>query len=213
MLIGVDEAGRGPVIGPMIVCALSVEDERKLLDLGIRDSKKLSSEKREYLSKEIRKISNLSLVEVSAREIDSLRKSLTLNDITIQKFAQAILKIPKIENAERIFVDSCDVDERRFASNLLRFLNFDCELVAEHGADERYPIVAAASVIAKVSRDERISEFKRLGFEVGSGYPSDEKTINFLKKYMKKNRELPDFVRRSWKTVERLKQGNLDSYL
>jgi ribonuclease HII len=84
--------------------------------------------------------------------------------------------------------------------------------VAEHKADSRYPIVSAASIIAKVTRDREVKKIEReLGITIGSGYPSDETTIDAIKANMG-NAQLFNHIRRYWKTMDRIKQTRLTSF-
>jgi ribonuclease HII len=87
----------------------------------------------------------------------------------------------------------------------LEFLPFKVQIISEHKADKKYPIVSAASIIAKVERDKAIKEIEEKYGEVGCGYPTDPKTIKFLEKYLKKYGKYPEFVRKSWKPAKRLK--------
>lgn len=200
MIVGIDEAGRGPVIGPLVICALGVEDEVKIAFVK-KDSKKLTPRQREAYAREIEKLGKVSLVEVWPEEIDYLRKNLTINEIEVQKMACAAIKLGKVE---KIYVDACDTNEERFGQNLKTFLAYECEIISKHGADEMYPIVASASILAKVRRDTLIFNIrKKVGYDFGSGYPSDKKTVDFLEKWFLEHGSYPDFVRKSWKTVRR----------
>jgi ribonuclease HII len=70
-----------------------------------------------------------------------------------------------------------------------------------HHADSRFVIVSAASIVAKVNRDKAIAKLRKV-HDLGSGYPSDKKTINFVSKYISDKKEIPSFVRKSWKPVQ-----------
>ncbi|HSQ02275.1 MAG TPA: ribonuclease HII [Methanobacterium sp.] len=198
-LLGIDEAGRGSVLGPLVVCGVAVEEERlKYLErLKLKDSKKVSPKRRIVLSRKIKKIAECHPVHISAADIDLLRsKDVNLNEI--EKIAMR--KIIGNSKPDVSFIDCIDVKPERFRNEIEKFQN-NMKVVAEHGADDKYVIVSAASIVAKVERDMEIQKIRKEFSEVGSGYPSDPKTISFLKNIS--YNDLPDFVRRSWSTVER----------
>lgn len=100
------------------------------------------------------------------------------------------------------YVDACDVNAERFGINVKKGLDFEVEVISRHNADRDYPVVSAASILAKVHRDALIKEIcDSIGENVGSGYPHDQVTIEFLKGYYKKNKCMPPFARKSWKTT------------
>lgn len=208
MLCGIDEAGRGPVMGPMVIAGVWMEDEKieQLKNLGVKDSKKHSPKRRRKLAFEIDRIAeHQELMIVPAEDIDAVMKAMSLNDFELYAF----IKVANKWKATKYYVDSVDVDEDRFGRKLGRRLEFNAEVVSKHGADELYPITSAASIIAKVRRDEEIEKIsaileKKLGMLLGSGYPSDSTTIAFLKKWIKRFGELPPHTRHSWKTAKRL---------
>jgi len=201
-ILGIDEAGRGSVLGPLVVCGVALEEDRvKYLErLGLKDSKKISPKKRIVLARKIERIAECHPVKITARDIDTMRaRDINLNEI--EKIA--INRIIGSSNPSTCFIDSMDVKPERLTHEL-ETMHPELKVVAEHKADDRYPIVSAASIIAKVERDRAIQEIKKEYKEdIGSGYPSDPKTINFLKKMPPG--ELPDFVRRSWATVKRIR--------
>jgi len=211
--IGVDEAGRGPAIGPLVVCALSVpeEDIKILKDLGVDDSKKLTKRKRESIHSKIIEISNsrgweIGLVHCDARSIDLWMDSGTLNTMEVQAFADAISQLVSNLVEYKIFLDACDVDAARFGRNVSSTLGLKescCSVFSNHGMDSSDVVTGAASIIAKVNRDRAIAILSgELGIELGSGYPSDPKTIAAIGELCKE--EIPnDCLRRKWKTVER----------
>jgi ribonuclease HII len=208
MISGVDEAGRGSVIGPLVIAGVSI-DERyldKLVKLGVKDSKLLSSKKRERLAIEIRSIAMIChVLFLSPAEIDVVvernRKLHKLNRLE----AQAMAKVISILRSDVIYVDASDVLAERFGEHIAENLDFNPQIVSEHKADSTYPIVSAASIIAKVERDRAISQLQKKHGNLGCGYPSDPKTINFLENWITNFGDYPDFVRKSWKTAKRLK--------
>jgi ribonuclease HII len=213
-MLGVDEAGRGPVIGPLVVAGVCANDATltSLTSSGVRDSKALSPASREELSLLIRARCEVRTVSISARDIDLQRSQMSLNDIERRMFADVIKMFDDINDI--IVVDCCDTKEERFGSLLSNDTGKD--VLAKHKADDTHPAVSAASIIAKVERDRAVAAISRQaeavwGIGVGSGYPSDPKTKAFLKK-VAGEAELPEFVRRSWKTVTALSQSSLDAY-
>ena len=212
MNCGVDEAGRGPGIGPMVVAGVCAERE-KLVGLGVKDSKKLSPKRREYLAGEIRKIAEKIVVRViEPEEIDKMREEMTINELEVRIFAEVI---DKLQGSE-IYVDAADVNEERFAEEISSILSYAPKIISKHKADDLFPEVSAASIIAKVERDKIIEMIAEEIGEFGSGYPADERTKEFLKKYYEEHGELPPHVRRSWKSAKKIiaesSQKNLDMF-
>jgi ribonuclease HII len=201
MICGVDEAGRGPVMGPMVVAGVLLEDESQLEGMNVRDSKKCTPKRREELAIKIRRIAKQEAIIVPADDIDTLREGLTMNQIETRLFASVIDKL----RPETAYVDSADVNEERFAKDIKSELDFEISIISKHGADDMYPIVSAASIIAKTTRDSEVNKIKsELGQNLGSGYPSDETTIRFLENWVRDHNELPPHTRRSWKTAQRI---------
>ncbi len=206
VIAGLDEAGKGPVIGPMVVAGAAFKEEHipELDELGLRDSKLHTPRQRELLAKKIRGIASCHELVLSAAEIDARRERQTLNEIAVDMFAD-VLDVLKPDSA---FVDAPDVNPQRFVRNLDANVSVKINITSEHGADAKYPVVSAASIIAKVRRDAEIEKIKRdIGYDFGSGYPSDAKTVDFLRLMLKKGK-LPDYVRHSWKTVMKLRKEN-----
>lgn len=200
---GVDEAGRGPVIGPLIVCGVAVDDESKLMELGVRDSKRLTPKRREELATEIRKIARVEVLELSAEEIDSLRDKMSLNEIEARCFATVIGRL----DPDHAYIDAADTDEERFARMVQTHIGSPVNIISRHKADDTYPVVSAASIIAKVERDRRVREIeKEIGQPIGSGYCTDETTMSFLEDWMARNRKLPPHTRKSWEPAQTIKR-------
>ncbi len=205
MICGVDEAGRGPVIGPMVVCAVAVESDAPLRQLDVRDSKKLSPERREALAPEIRKLCRFEVLIASAEDIDAKRAEMSLNDFEALLFATVIGKL----KPEVAYVDSADVNEFDFRRSIAHHLPFELEIVSKHGADDLFPVVSAASIIAKVTRDAEMRRIEEeLGSKIGSGYSHDVETIAFLTKWLGEKGALPPHTRLSWDTAKRLLSAN-----
>ncbi len=213
MICGVDEAGRGPVIGPLVVCGICVESDDALRKLAVRDSKKLTPARREALAPEIRKVARVEVVEVPAEEVDGLRRRMSLNEIEARIFASIIDSLCPA----KAYVDAADADEAKFGRLVRRSLKREVEIVSEHRADDTYPIVSAASIIAKVQRDARIREIEEeIGEPIGSGYTSDPETIAFLERWTRARKCFPPHTRQSWLTSQNIMMMNsmrrLDEY-
>jgi ribonuclease HII len=207
-ICGIDEAGRGPVIGPMVVAGVWVDEEgEKLLrDMGVKDSKKHTAKKREELSEKIREMFFHNFIVVQPEDIDALRQAMSLNELEVHIFA----KVGKARKADVYYLDSADVDEERFGHDFLKEIGFETNVISKHEADVNYPVVSAASIVAKVERDRKLEEIRReiepeLGIPLGSGYPSDERTRLFIKKWIEKFGDVPPHTRQSWKTVQKIK--------
>ncbi len=202
-ILGIDEAGRGSVLGPMVIAGIIVPEkmEKVLERMGVKDSKRLTPNRRTILSRKLRKMFDYEIVVISAREIDELRANgVNLNEIEKNAMESIILKL----KPEKAIVDAVDVKAERFQENLCKDTGID--VIAEHKADDKYVEVSAASIIAKAERDLLISEINKEFIKsggIGSGYPSDPTTKKFLENYTYD--EMPDFVRRSWATVSKMK--------
>ncbi len=212
MILGIDEAGRGPAIGPMVLAGVKIkkDKEHSLRSLDVKDSKKLSKKRREELFKKIEDISEKMItIIIDAKEIDRLRESKSMNIIELEAFA----KIINESLCDRIYLDLPERNSN-FCDRLKDICKKDINLTAEHKADDKYPIVSAASIIAKVTRDNIIKDIeKELGTTVGSGYPSDPKTKRYLKDEYRTNKCFPVFVRHSWKTIINIKNSSKQNML
>lgn len=204
---GVDDAGRGAVIGPLAIAGVVLKrrDLPKLKKLGVKDSKRLSPRRREQLAVQIRGLAlQVHVVKLSPAEIDEVvrrkRKLYKLNRLEAQTMARVIEAL----KPEKAFVDASDVLADRYKRHILECLPIQVEIVSEHKADQKYPVVSAASIIAKVERDKAVSELREKYGELGCGYPTDPQTIQFLKDWVKKFGSYPDFVRKSWKPADRI---------
>lgn len=205
---GVDEAGRGSVIGPLVVAGVSFpEDELEtLIKLGVKDSKKLTSKKRESLAKDIEYIaSGIRYFELQPHSIDVVvTRGVKLRRLNYLE-AVAMARVIRDLASEKAYVDASDVDEVRYGETILRFLPARPRLICEHKADSTYPVVSAASILAKVRRDALIAALKEKYGDFNSGYPSDEKAIVWLKDWYRVHRSWPSIVRQSWEPVKRIR--------
>ena len=211
MLIGgVDDAGRGAIIGPLVVAGIVIEEDLlpRLLSIGVKDSKLLSPNKRKKLAEEVINIVNgYHVVKLAPKEIDRVvesgRRLHKLNRLE----AIAMAEIIKILKPEIVYVDASDVLAERFGSHIRELVPFKVHVISRHKADKMYPVVSAASIIAKVERDGEIARLRKRYGELGSGYPADPITIKFLRDWLEKHGSYPEFVRKSWKPAKRLKEA------
>ena len=218
IILGLDEAGRGPVLGPMVI-ALVKAKERDLEEFnrwGLKDSKKLNKKKRNELYNLIVSKYEVKTIVLEAKDIDEMIKRSNLDNIEIGMFSKLINKVLKEEykidsrgniydysKKFKIYIDACSSNKRAFSNKIkskLIVYNSNIEIIAEHKADDKYKIVSAASIVAKVTRDRIIDNYKKIYGEIGSGYPSDRVTINYLRNYIKEHGKLPDIARKCWKT-------------
>ena len=219
IIVGVDEAGRGPVLGPLVMVALAVKGEnvKKLEWMGVKDSKLLSSSVREEMFDQIREIVEdfrIEVIEPDAIDLSLKEEESNLNWLEAETSARLVSEL----NPDRIILDcpSINIPAYRdyFANKSSAAIKDKAELIVEHKADLNYIVVAAASVIAKVIRDRQIDKIKNdLKIDFGSGYMSDKKTQDFLEKYHDK---YPELFRRRWKSytnvLEKKKQSRLGDF-
>lgn len=189
----------------MVICGIVLSPKifGELRAERVRDSKRIGPKRRKELARFLKKkVKEYEIVEFGPAEIDQLRgKSININQIEAMGFVRVLKRL----NPPKAYIDSAAADADEFARNVRDMIEEDVELVVEHGADEKYIPVSAASIIAKVRRDERIEKLKEEYGETGSGYPSDGRTVQFLKEWMRDHENLPDFARKSWKTAQRIK--------
>ena len=213
MICGVDEAGKGSVLGPMVVAAVGAQSADVFSDLGVKDSKDLTQKERERLFSLIKKRCRIATVVIPAEEIDAIRREMTMNACVARAHAQVIEKLAPAT----AYVDACDVNPIRYAEMVRGHLAHTCEIVSEHHADSTYPVVSAASIVAKVTRDREITKISKKFGDIGSGYPSDPITIAYLSTYIEEHRAPPPIARKSWKTVivmlAKKSQSSLSAFL
>lgn len=167
----------------------------------MRDSKKLTSSRRKELKREIQLLAEeYELITISPQDIDKER----MNNLELE----AVVKLINRFSPHQVFLDAptrnCSSYKKKIGELLAPEMKI--ELIVENFADENYPVVGAASILAKVERDRGISKLKEQYGELGSGYPSDEKTIKFLKEYFRTQRCFPPIVRKRWKTLQKIRR-------
>ena len=194
IVCGVDDAGRGSVLGPLVIAGVSAERSKikRLSEMGVKDSKQLSPANRERLYKKIIAIvDDYYVAKIPPRLIDKSVSKNQLNHLEAKYMAKVISKL----HPDSSYVDSCDVNPARFGKEISNLAKSG-KIYSRHHADSRFVIVSAASIVAKVTRDRAI-ELLRKDHNLGSGYPSDPKTMNFIKKWIADNKKPPQFVRSS----------------
>ncbi len=197
MTCGVDEAGRGPVIGPMVV-SIVCGDPEDFRRIGARDSKALTPQTREKLYRKIIENSSFHLIKIiTAAELNSLMDRINLNRIEEEAYAELIRKSPM--DCEH-YVDSFDVDENRLSLKLSELTGK--KVVCKHKADALYPAVSAASILSKVTRDGEIEKLRSLYGNLGSGYPADPITRKFILDSLKSGKNITEIIRTHWKTYK-----------
>jgi ribonuclease HII len=202
MIAGVDEAGKGAVLGPLVVAAVAVDSWAEVAELGRRDSKALTPRRREALFHEIISAFPFSVVECSADMIDRSRAVETMNEIVAGAHASALDRLADDGHTiEVAYIDACDVREGRYAVKVARRRRSNGTVAACHHADEAIPVVAVASIVAKVNRDRAIAELSDEFGPIGSGYPSDPSTRRFIDDLFLRGEAMPRIVRSSWRTV------------
>ena len=199
MICGVDEAGKGAVLGPLVVAAVVCGSDEEARAIGARDSKALSPMRREEIYAEILARFRIATRTILPERIDA-RPRLSLNACIARAHAAVVSDL----QPELAILDACDVDARRYGITVARFLTSRCKLLSVHEADRRYPVVGAASIVAKVLRDRAIADLALEHGEIGSGYPSDPVTIAYLRDYLKSRKAPPPFGRWSWATMRSL---------
>lgn len=217
---GVDEAGRGPVIGPMVM-AIAVLDKKaseQLKSMGVRDSKKMTAKNRQRMYPIVCELcAEKKTVHISPAKIDLLRSRMSLNQAEAIESAKLIMALKT--NPKRVYVDSTDSVAQNYKKRIEDHMRSKYPgrpyptLICEHRADDKYVQASAASVLAKVERDREIERLKIEWGDFGSGYPADPLTQKFISEIIKGG-ELPDMVRKSWNTVKKDRaQSSLDSFL
>lgn len=203
LVVGVDEAGRGSLLGPLVVGAFVLPRDRlpALVATGVRDSKLLTPAARTAIYRRLAGVGRRLSVALDPATIDRYVHVGGLNDLEARAFGQLVRRA----GAPLAYVDACDPVPARFGRAVARWAGGDPTIVARHRADATFPVVAAASIVAKVRRDRALERLRgSVGAEVGSGYPSDARTVSFVRGLLRDGGPVPPWVRRSWRTMGRL---------
>jgi ribonuclease HII len=239
IIAGGDEAGRGAVLGPLVVSLVSINEgkAKKLSEIGVRDSKMLSRRRREFLFDDIYSLAeDVRTYAITPEEINNaMRNNISINELEAIHFARLIDESEA--NPKKIYLDSPDVIPEKFGIRVSLISNKRLQVngvnrvrrrekgsgsnaakavakvIAEHKADVKYPVVSAASIIAKVTRDRAIEELEEsLGFDLGSGYPSDKITVDMIRRNLD-NERLLKHVRAEWRTLKLIRQLKIFEFL
>ncbi|MFC1690813.1 ribonuclease HII [Nanoarchaeota archaeon] len=211
LIAGVDEAGRGPCLGPLVVAGVVIDEklEEDLIRMGITDSKLIAPKKREQLFDIIKeKVKDYKIIVISPEEIDEAVNSKTTNlnwlEATHYAIATNYLK------PDTIIVDCPSTNIEAFTEYFKKLLIDDIRdkvnIKCEHKADLNYPVAGAASILAKVTRDREIEKLKQKYGNIGSGYPADPTTQKFLAENYEKLKDAGIF-RKSWACYKKLVKG------
>lgn len=202
--LGIDEAGKGPVIGNMFVvgAVMKIDYLEKIKKLGVKDSKLLSKHMREVIYEITKNYIERFYVEEIAPEVIDRQN---INEILLKCYVNIAFNAIRDFNEQIAYIV---IDLPSFSSSkikdALKLIGFKGKIVAEHFADKKYVEVSMASIIAKVHREHHVKTLKKIYGDFGSGYPSDPKTIAWIKEFYKKNQFLPSIVRKSWKTIKEI---------
>jgi ribonuclease HII len=202
----------------MVLCTFAIEADREveLKEMGVRDSKLLSHETRVSLAKQLRKMGDFVLTSISAVDLTiAMRRRMTLNELEAKEISASLVELGGRTAIKKVFVDSPDPIAKKFELRIRKYCDHAFEIVCENKADFRYPVVGAASIIAKVERDAAVDKIRKVmrengvTDELGSGYSHDAVTIAFLKQHSRLP-ALQEFIRHEWETAKRLKTEQVD---
>lgn len=219
LIVGIDEAGRGPILGPLVMAALAVKEEniKKLELIGVKDSKLLSAERREELFEQIREIVTdfrVEVIEPDAIDLSLSEGNSNLNWLEADTSARLVSELAP----DKIIVDcpsrNISTYKDYFTAKLSSAVRDKAQIVMEHKADLNYLIVAAASIVAKVIRDRTVNHLQsEIKIDFGSGYLTDPKTQKFLQDHYQQYSHL---FRKKWQPYkdveEKKKQRTLKNF-
>ena len=200
---GIDEAGRGSILGPMVIAGIGIRKSQisGLYKLDVKDSKLLSAKRRNQIFSDILGLADsVSVFIINCSQVDLNVFFNRLNRLEAETMALIVNNI----HADRVYIDSCDVNPERYKHCIESYLNHSSTktmIYPLHHADRLSVVVSAASIIAKIIRDYEILQIRKVHPNIGSGYPSDKKTMGFIKKWVNENQSAPEFARKSWKPL------------
>jgi ribonuclease HII len=201
---GVDEAGRGSIIGPLVVAGISFKKANisGLRKIGVKDSKALTPKCRASLFVQLKEMANsICIYKIDCNVVDDNVCSKRLNKLEAQTMAHIINNL----HADKVYVDSCDVNPNRYEDYIRSYLPaLKLKLYSMHHADSINIVVSAASIVAKITRDEEIEKIRKTHCNIGSGYPCDDKTMGFIRDWVSKYKCPPNFARKSWRPLKQM---------
>jgi len=207
-ILGIDEAGRGAVVGPLVIVGALMEDHKLSTINGLKDSKKLTPKQREKVFEKLNSKVKSIIIKIPPQEIDDALNSQHLNLNWLE--AVHIAKLINSFKPDKVIIDCPSPNIKAYKNYVEKRLLVKSNLVLEHKADEKHAIVALASILAKVTRDSEIKKIEeKIKKIIGSGYPSDETTQRFLKEH---HEEFPSIFRKSWEPYKRLSQTRLEQF-
>lgn len=197
------------MLGPIIVAGICVSKKSisEMIKKGIKDSKLLTPKKRQILFGHVVSIAeSICICRINIAEIDFHVFKNNLNTLEAEAMAITISNM----KSDKTYVDSCDVNPSRYQRTISSFLKRNStKLISMHHADKLNVVVSGASIIAKVIRDSEITKIRVKYGDIGSGYPSDKKTIEFVRQWFRQKNEIPPFARRSWKPAQMILSGTV----
>jgi ribonuclease HII len=195
------------VLGPLVVGAFCCSSDRlsELRETGVRDSKQLTPRRREEVYTLLANVGELRSIALLPRTIDRYVARGGLNELELDSFVALVKEL----HPDVAYVDACDPNAERFGRRLAARAGIGTRVVSRHKADRDFPVVSAASVVAKVRRDAALEELRTTAGEpVGSGYPSDPETQECVERHARDGGRVPLWMRRSWETVQRVKRAH-----
>jgi len=215
-VLGLDEAGRGSVLGPLVVGGFCCTESElpAVVAAGACDSKRLAAARRADVYGRLGRLGERRSISLSPRTIDRFVAGGRLNELELTAFARLVRTV----RPDTVIVDACDPNADRFGRRLAEESGTGAAIVSRHKADRDFPIVGAASIVAKVRRDAALASLRTaVAEELGSGYPSDPATRACVERYARDGGRIPAWMRRSWETVQSVKRARpartLDQYV
>jgi ribonuclease HII len=185
--------------------SVSKKSISEMIDKGIKDSKLLTPKKRQILFGHVVSIAeSICICRINIEDIDFHVFRNNLNILEAEAMAITISNM----KSDKTYVDSCDVNPSRYQRTISSFLKRNStKLISMHHADKLNVVVSGASIIAKVIRDSEITKIRVKYGDIGSGYPSDKRTIEFVREWFRQKNEIPPFARKSWKPAQMIVSG------
>lgn len=215
---GIDDAGRGPVIGPMILAGCIVDEkyEDELKAAGVKDSKLISDKKRFKLEKKIKELAHSYSVQVTMPDTitDTNIAGVKLNELEALECAKIVNELNVIDDKMFVVLDcpspNLEAWGNYFKSHVKKLDNLTVS--SEHKADLNHISAGCASILAKCERERQMDKLKEEYPGIGSGYPADPKTKAFLAKYGKKYAD-KNIFRKTWSTYIKAVEGEKQATL